>query len=473
MKKIKQLVKHLTIDGNNGLNVLFKKTKAVIVSPPLPGFSNIQMWYSAPCGTDGSANGYYHGGRFEKDLKDKEKLAENIELTIKAGVLSTDKVIEKLLRIPNHEGWGNVVNSTPNPKDGKRSIAAFLPKISSDGKKIIGMYHQIIDVNFQNLQSGDWVVPNAALRCDKHWQINPQTGFPNQCHRSTANGHTRKRVPGHYEIYGFSHYAPQGLPYPNHMLNKVPQALKKWIEKKRNLRERLLIATEPLSCCFEAFHPIINAINSNKESVPSIILILGDGPNAALLTLVATSIFPKVKIFVTGKTPTKLKAIRNINPQKIITVNTREENKHVHGHIQIKKLLDGNKIDIIIPTFHVDTIRHYSDTVDKNGWVIVWSADQVQQMDYSVFKGVGNPKKIHLSYGGWNQAEWSALNFFDVLARLYPERLEAICNYPVQYFKLKNGAEGMNTWLSNNGKYMVEMDGFKTSTKIVFNHKIL
>lgn len=479
MKKIfkKQSIYHLSISqkkfqSDKPFEVNYNTTPVGIYQIPSPGYSHIQPWFSAPCGTDGSVKGYYHGGRFMSDLSDKEKLGENLALLKESGINSDTKTREKLLRIPNHEGWGKVAAASPNPKEGKRQIAAFVPTVSSDKKRVTGLKYQIIDVNFQDLEKDDWVVVNAALRCNHHWKIHPKTGFPNPCNRSANNGHQRKRVPGHYEIYGLSHFSKYGLPYPNQMLTKVPETLKKWVEKNLKLRERLLITAEPFSCCFEAFHPIILNIMSNKEREPERISILGDGMNAALLTLLATTIFPQADIFVKGGTETKLLAIKKINPQKIHTIIVDKSERHKHGYSQLRELLGKKKLDLVIPTFHVDSLRHYASLTKKSGRVIVWAADQVyDQNSKDAFAGVGDPSKIHYSYGGWNQAEWSAVNFYNTIAKLYPKRLEAICEYPVQYFNLKEGAKAMDVWLANKGKYLVEMDGHQTSGKIVFDHR--
>lgn len=473
----KQIVAHLLITQNlaspkNLLKVNYSETIVSFLPQPPAGYSYIQPWYSAPCGTDGSSRGYYHGGRFFLDLQDKEKLEENLRLLKESGIVSEKRIREKLLRIPNHEGWGKVVSTSPNPKEKKREIAAFLPTLSLNKKEIIGLKYARIFVDFQDLKKDDWVVINAALRCDKHWQINPQTGFPDSCHRETKDGHQRKRVPGHYEIYGTSHFSKYGLPYSNHMLTKVPDALKSWIKEKPNLREKLLIMTEPFSCCFEAFHPIIIEIAQNREHPPERISILGDGMNAALLVLLATTIFPHAELFVKGGTVSKLQAIKRINPEKIHTIIVDKSERHKHGYSQLRGLLGEKKLDLVIPTFSVDSLRHYAPLTKKSGRVIVWAADQVHdQKSKSAFLGVGDPEKIHYSYGGWNQAEWTALNFFETLSRLYPKRLEAICQYPVQYFDMKKGAEAMDIWLANNGKYLVEMNSHKTSGKIIIDHR--
>ena len=103
--------------------------------------------------------------------------------------------------------------------------------------------------------------------------------------------------------------------------------------------------------------------------------------------------------------------------------------------------------------------------------MVIWSADQIHSKDFNGFDGVGQSDRLHQSYGGWNQAEWSALNFMDVVAKCNPERLDAICRYPFHILDFKNGAKAMEEWLNNHGKFNILMDGHDTSVKIIFDHR--
>lgn len=478
-KKISQVINYLAVepkgrDPKQGFLVSHRRNRVEIFSPPLCGMANVRIINSALCGSDGGESGYFWGGRYHSDLfKFRKKLARNLKIMFKRGVRSNKTIRQELIKIPNHEGWGVVKAANPNFNDNNRKISAFVPELSADGKNIVGVKHQIVEIDPQQLAVGDWVVITAYLNCDQHWKIPKKKLFPDKCHRDTANEHVSKQVPGHGEMYGLSFNADYGLPFPNHMLVRVPDRLRQWLEKKEE-RKGLLVAVEPLSCCFEAFSPIILATKEDKEKQPKRIAILGDGANAALLTFTAVTVFPKAEVFVTGRTRSKLDAIAAIKPQNVHPILTDRHLKE-SGYSELKKRMfkqKGNanvKIDVLIPTYRVDSLRHYSNLVDYDkSWVIVWAADQVG--DYAPFEGVVRKERIHHSYGGWNWAEWTALNFMECVAGVYPERLEALSRYPYHYLKLDEAATVMNDWLENKGRHLVSMDGRQTSSKIVINH---
>ncbi|MBI2617640.1 hypothetical protein HYW55_05905 [Candidatus Gottesmanbacteria bacterium] len=464
----KQIISHLSVSPKgilpqDGFAVKYVKSSLNMANIPHSGFANIKITYSAPCGSDGGPHGYYWGGRFHKDLfEEKQKLEENLALLQTHGIGGDKKTLLKILQIPNHEGSGVIVSVTPNSSDKPRKIAAFVPVFSKDKKSITGLKYDVLEIDFQKIKKGDRVVIDASLRCDNHWQIS-KNGFALECHRDIAGRHTRKRVPGHMELPGFSYHAPFGLPYPNHMLSPVPKTLNTWIAKDPKKRESLLVAMEPLSCCIEAFHPVF----MSRERVDRI-AILGDGPNAALLALTSTTAFPNATIVILGRTDKKLTAIHALNPGKIICLKEGKRDDQ-NGHELLRKVITRmKKFDILIPTFEVPTLRDYGDVVEKSGRVIVWAAGQVGQKD--PFKGVGNEKKLHHSYGGKNKMEISALLLCDGLAQTSSKRLEALITYPYKRVSLNEAATHMQEWLNNKGKYAVEMDGRKTSAKLLFTH---
>lgn len=446
-----------------GFSVIIHKTEVSLTSKAPNGFSDVSIKFSAPCGSDGGPHGYYWGGRFHKDLfENQHKLEENITLLQKHGITGDRDEILSLLKTPNHEGSGKVIKTTPNSSDRPRKIAAFIPELSTNKKQITGLTYTLIDVDFQKIKKGDRVVVDAALRCDRHWEIS-QNGFALDCHRDIADRHTRKRVPGHMEFPGFSYDSSEGLPYPNHMLSPVPKGLNLWIDQDPSLNESLLVAMEPLSCCIEAFHPIFM-----EKSYPKKIAILGDGPNGALLSMVATIAFPEAQIYVVGRTPKKLQIIHDLNPEKIqVMIEGKEKGQSADE--QLRKIVGrNNKLDVIIPTFEVPSFTQFSDIVNSSGRVIVWAAGQVGQKN--PFKGVGDETKLHHSYGGKNKMEMSALLLCDALATTSPKTLDVIVRYPYVRIPLRNAQEPMQEWLNNKGKYSVEMDGRKTSAKLLFVH---
>ena len=450
----------------DGFRVEYKQSPVELFSRPPVGISYVNIRYSAPCGSDGGSRGYYWGGRFHKDLyKDTEKLNENIKLLKEEGIKDSSSVVKNLLYTPNHEGAGVVASSEPNKDESPREIAGFFPVFSSDHKHLIGLNYGKRRVDFQKMKKGQRVVVDAALRCDRHWQI-AEGGFPPDCHRDTKNGHIRKRVPGHMEFPGFSFSAPKGLPYPNHMLSVVPKQLNKWIDEDAKTHEQILVMVEPLSCCLEAFHPVL--LSGEK---PQVIVILGDGPNSALLTLVASVAFPESMIYVIGRTDRKLASIASFNPDRIHPIKEGRQ-EHEIGRVQLKKILEGKKqkVDILVPTIIMPTLSDYADLVSPSGRVIVWAAGQVGETD--PFRGVGDPAKLHHSYGGKNKMEWSALQMLDALAETNPKPLSALVSYPFYLVPLSKAADVMGQWLTNKGRFNVEMDGRMTSAKIIFGHGI-
>lgn len=448
----------------DGFKVDLNSTEIDISKNPSPGTSYVNIQYSAVCGSDGGPHGYYWGGRFHRDLfEGKEKLQENIFLLKKESLKAPDKSLITLLRTPNHEGSGVVTASTPNSNETVREIAAFLPTLSLNKREITGLHYERRFVNFQDIKKGQRVVVDAALRCDDHGRI-VNNAFPEDCHRSTEGGHVRKRVPGHMEFPGFSYQAPYGLPYPNHMLSAVPDMLNKWIDKNPLVREKILVGVEPLSCCIEAFHPILMSGEN-----PKCIAILGDGPNAAFLSFVASTAFPEASIFVIGRTDAKLRTIFSFNPEKIHIIKEGKSESEI-GHVQLKKILKGKKLklDVLVPTIELESLSDYSEVVHPTGRVIVWAAGQVGQTN--PFKGVGDPQKLHHSYGGKNKMEWSALQLLDALVYFSPKRLDAFTSYPYHIVPFKDAQKPMEEWLNNKGKYSIEMDGRRTSAKIIFAH---
>lgn len=470
MSSIKQTVSYISVKPKGrsaalGFDVSYDEREVELVNKPHAGISYVKTSYSAPCGSDGGVHGYYWGGRFQRDVfEEKEKLEENLDLLANEGLVSSKPIRKQILHIPNHEGAGVITATTNNVLDTSRKIGTFLPIISKNKKGILGFKHSVLEFNFQQLRVGQRVIIDAALRCDNHWEIKAH-GFPDNCHRETGFGHIRKRVPGHMEFPGFSYYAALGLPYPNQMLTPVPNRLDRWISENPSKREAILVLVEPLSCCIEAFHPSIM-----KNEKPQIITILGDGPNALLLTLTATTAFPESVIYVVGRTGSKLSAIASINPDKIVIIQERKE-QGMSGYEQLAKTIKGKKrkIEILIPTFEASTLSEYVDIVEKDGRIIVWAAGQVGQRD--PFDGVGDPQKIHHSYGGKNKMEWSALQFLETLTAIYPKRISALLKYPFQVFNLRDGAEVFKIWLLNRGTYQVQIDGRLTSAKLIFKHE--
>lgn len=479
---ITQSITHLRVESNGpnayeGFSVDLHTTNIETYVPPLPGMANLEVEASGGCGSDfgpprNIPGGYFRGGRYHKDLfGNSEKLNNNIAIMRERGYVGSDELLLNLIKTPNHEYWGVIVDATPNPDDIERAVAAFVPVTSDDGTQIIGVRYSVESVNPQALERGDWVVGTAYLRCDQHWQIPEGKKFPENCDRSTANGHVRKQVPGHGEIPGGSIASELGMPFPNQMLIKIPDAFKQFILGDPK-RLSLPVVTEPLSCCFEALQPILLGVEDGTEPSPKKIVIGGDGLNGALLALTATSIFPDADVYVTGRTPQKLEEIRQLNPKKIHVIQEGKDEKS--SDVQLKETLNGETVDIFIPTFHAKSLEEYDGLVNKDtGWVMVWAADQVG--DHTPFEGIVPDERIRDSYGGWNWAELSALLLLTTLSQTNPERLDALSEYVTgAYIPLAEAAEPMQQAIANGRREIVIGQGDqarKTGSKLLMWHK--
>lgn len=451
--------------GGDFIGVTNQTLDAEIVGDLLPGTALIHPLASAPCGSDVatksplSDGGYYSNGRWQKDLGDTAKLLENIDrLRREQGILTGAVDSEALFRIPNHESVVLVKDVHPfsdTSPDRYVTAGAFLPNVSEDEIKSLG--YQEITVDLNDLEAGDLAIPHASRRCGYHIRtINPNTGFPDGCNRDTDNGHVRKRVPGHYEMPGYSFNG--NLSYELIMLSRVGDNLRKWVEEDPQLRIPLLTQTEPFSCSIEAFRDILQ-----KGVVPEKIGIIGDGANSAQLALFAVTAFPKTDVFVVGKTEKKLDAIGSIEPSRIHPVVSDGRENGLH---ELREQLHGDLLDVWIPTMDIESASGVSRIMNPSGHVVIWSAAQTAEKERHRFLGVvDNPRHIHPSYGGLAMAEENALLLLDAIAKYHPSRLEALASYPYQLIPLYQAAEPMEQLI--NGGYKVEMGGRRTSGKIV------
>ena len=216
-------------------------------------------------------------------------------------------------------------------------------------------------------------------------------------------------------------------------------------------------------------------MEKGEVDAPKRIAILGDGPNAALLAFTAITVFPESTIYMLGRSDDKLYAIDAISPENVRAINTSRNDKKGSDLLREQLSEEGALLDVIVPTFAAGNLNSYRDLLDPdNGRIVVWAADLVGNND--LFKEVipddaERKGRVHHSYGGWNQAEWTALTVMDAVTRLYPNRLEALCRYPTQIMGLQDAASAMETWLDNCGRYEVKMNARQTSGKIVIDHR--
>jgi threonine dehydrogenase-like Zn-dependent dehydrogenase len=223
--------------------------------------------------------------------------------------------------------------------------------------------------------------------------------------------------------------------------------------------------TEPLSCCFEAFRHCVPAKRADGSLIPGRevkrLLIVGDGPSALLLALTALIFFPDCAIFVVGKSSAKLNAIQRLSTERVHTLVAGDATN------RLEQLLAGNKIDVAVPTFGgVDVIMsEYRHLVEGGAMLIVWAASHAAE---KVDKH--SNIQVHHSYGGWNQAEWSAVQFWNALCKHRPPLLEVVCSYPYLQVDITEAGRVLQQWFDNNFKLNRDLDGLQTSAKIVINH---
>lgn len=467
---MKNTVEHLAVYDNKSsgcFHVSTRQTGVVLPDSPLPGNSFVGVLYVGFCGSDVGPHGYYGNGRFQNDFGPSGMAKQkHVADFLKRDQGMKTEGLDSLWRTPGHEAVGIVRDTTPHEKRYTVPVATFVPQI--DGGKITGVVYNLTEIDFDNIGPGNLVVFAAGFRCPPHRQIDPETGLTYSCTRDMSGGHKPKLVPGRYGEYpGYMAITDnKGLSYPNSMVMPLPPELQKWVFENPKKRLPLASLIEPFSCCFEALRPIIQ----NREN-PKIFGIVGDGMNSALLSLLITTAFPESYVLVTGKTPSKLQAIRAISPERIYPIQIGNYWNTLYGHKEmmeeLNRSLQGEKLDVLIPTIPLATPSDFIPLVKPaGGRVVIWASAQVSQVE--LFRGIGDQHlkdNPHPSYGGWQWSELTGVEWFTALVRLNHPGLEALVGYPgIAVIPLGEAADPVEQ-LIRTGRF--SPDGGGSSAKVI------
>jgi|GEM_PF-2429846 len=257
-------------------------TTSLDYAPTLPeGYAQIRQLQAGTCASEF----FYFGrrspdlpSRFEADLADARKqeyyLSRNREAGIAESEESLSRFKELMLLSMFHEGFCRIEESNPRTNAPTVPILQFVPERDSTQVRFV---KRIVPLTLEeNLEVGRLAVRNPAYVCDAHssaGNLNPITGWPYQCDRSTDNHHAAKGTVGHTEFIGTAVSGP--IRVPLHALTPVPQRLQSFIEEDLRARGRLLTLIEPLGCVFDAFGTMLHV-----GEIPSSVLIFGDGSSA-------------------------------------------------------------------------------------------------------------------------------------------------------------------------------------------------
>jgi len=402
---------------------------------------------------------YYHPryedqpSRFELDSTDETKRELYLKRNMASAVHQEPENIahfqDLLTHTMFHEVVGRVLQFNKDDDRPAIPVQMYRPKIQ-DGK--VGFIREVVETNFQeNIQPGSLIIRNPAIICDKHSRadnINPETGWPYQCHRNQEEGHEPKGTIGHTEFPGGT---MDGIARtPADAVTPVPQDLQTFIEKDIVNRAFLLTCIEPMGCVFDAFGTFLQS-----EERPESIVIIGDGPNALLTTAFCQVFAPDAELVIVGKHKAKLNCMSDMNPDKITTITT--DGNDYSNLASILKMLNGKAhAGIVMPTVSLDE-ETVAPFVEDDGTLIWWAASVSEVTDNQKLK-----KRYHerFPYGGAPRAEFSAMLLMEYFIKERPEVIESILKYPgVNYSLLhEDAASVVEEWLTNNGRLVREIE---------------
>jgi len=434
---------------NGRPSISFDETNLEYTDRMPVGYAEIRTIQAGACSSDVM---YYlpppDGGpsRFVKDLSDKEKRTYYFDRNLEAGILrepANEKALqEMLLHTMFHEAFGRVSKVRPDFKRPKVPIQIYAPKRRGDG-----FVKNIVETNFQEgVQPDSLVVRNPQVICNKHSRadtINPETGWPYQCHRSYEEGHIPKGTIGHTEFIGA---AVDGcLRIPVEALTPVPEILQKFVEEDVRGRGYLLTAIEPLSCIFDAFGILLQT-----GEVPDSVVIIGDGPNALNTVAFLLVLAPDAQVVVVGKHEEKLGSFRKINPH-VIPVTTDGED--VSGVASVLEDAGrGGKADVVMPTVLLpeDKVAPFV----KEGGLVVWWAAAVSSKHAKQANSLPKRYRERFPYGGAPRAEFSAMALMEYFVERRPEVIDALLTYPGLYYTTigESAAADIQEWLEQRGR---------------------
>jgi len=209
------------------------------------------------------------------------------------------------------------------------------------GHEIAGTIFEVGN-NVSGLMIGDKVVVNPlapCLICDYC-----KRGFHNLCEHSTILGYNADGGYSEYMVLP-SDFVKKGLVY----------------KLSDNISVDVAALIEPVASCLEAIETIDKIIGIGVSSV----MIVGDGPNAAILSLLA-KLYGASRVVVMGKLEHRLKIIKKIVADEVVNVD--EE-----GFTKAMELTDGRGFEIVISSIgNRDAIINAIHSASKTGVIHIF-----------------------------------------------------------------------------------------------------
>lgn len=391
--------------------------------------------------------------RFEQDYKDVAKQEYYLQRNMSAGIVSrrenSAKFRDLLRRSMFHEATCRITRVHPMVQLEKIPVQTYVPSRGATGD--IGFVKEIIETNFQErFAMGGLTVRNPIFLCATHSRadnLNPETGWPTQCHRGSEGGHTPKGAMGHMECIGAAIDGPIRVSLDT--LTPLPITLQRFVEEDITKRACLLTAIEPLGCIFDAFGTMLQTNES-----PDSIVVVGDGWSSLNAVAFLQVLAPRSKVILVGKHLEKLRGIQKINPETIDTVLITTEDYSELGDA-LRQINARGQCDVIMAT--VPLQEHIISHFVRDAGMIIWWAARIS----AFAQGKMAPKRYRerFPFGGAPRSEISAAALIDYFIRERPEVAAAFVSYPGTYYTLmgKAAARDIQEWLENEGRLRREI----------------
>ncbi len=411
--------------------------------------------------------------RFEQDRENKVKQEYYLDRNMRTGVVSVSENISAFRKLLQqsmfHEAVSRITATHPDTRRKKIPVQKYVPRVSASGE--VSFVKEIIQTNMQeNFEIGALAVRNPILLCDEHSRadnINPETGWPYQCHRRSDAGHMPKGAMGHTECIGAA--VDGRVRVPLDTLTPLSPDLQQFVKGDPAKRACLLTAVEPMACIFDAFGTMLQS-----GERPGSIVIIGDGWSA-LNTICFFQVFaPHARIIVVGRYPEKLAALRRIHPDTITTLVINSED-YSDLDTALRQTDERSQADLLMITVPLRE-ECVSRFVRDNG-LIIWWAGSISA--FAEKTTVPKRYRERFPFGGAPRAELSAAELFDYLVRERPDVVSAFLEYPGTYCVDMGdaAANDVQKWLEHEGnlhKNIFTPDGpLDMSVKLVINMRPL
>lgn len=413
-------------------------------------------------GTCGSEDGYYRkplpkydgGTRFQYDLANSPTQEQYLDRTMAFGFTPDPDVRQNVQNVmihsPFHEGVVQVDQVRPDNGRPRIPVVVYRPGMRSDGS--FGMVQTYVDTNFQDIRAGEMAVLNPAFVCDDHTRADTpsneeairSTGWPIQCTRDhSCNGHVHRELKatrGHTQAIGT---ATEGkMPIGLRTMTPVSEA----VQRLSNGNPIIPGQYEVMGCIGHA-----NGFLLASGRQPEVVVIQGDGYNALNMALWYSIASPNARIIIAGKTPEKLTALQQVNPDQITTVTVNGKgNDEIRA--ALRDISPTGKADLVVPMIALaeDAV---SSLVKEGGDVIWWAAAVSEHIGDKEQQNA--PYTNHHPYGGAPAAEYTADALFTWVANNRPEMLDPFFTFPgAMYVDMgPDAAQVVMDWFNNGARW--------------------